>query len=348
LPLKSLGRSGDRLAGLGPSAGGAGVLDRPGNGLSQNIGGVKGPVGIPKHLARKQDDVGLAGADDLVGLGGAGDHANSAGGNFDFAVDGLRVVDLIAGAEGNLLGWMVAASGDVYEVDVGLLHEFGEGDGLREVPVGAEGLWGPVGGGDADEEGKVLGPCGADGADDFEWEADAVVEAAAVLVCAVVGEGREELVEQVAVGSVYFDEVEFGGKGAMGGGNEVGDDFLHAGAIEDGGDGVGLVEAHRGRSDWLPATFNGWDCAGRLPRHGHAGFAAGVGELGASVGAVLVEEGGDALELGDVLVLPDAEVAGSDAGFRADGVGLGDDEAGSTDGAAAEVDEVPVVGEAVD
>ena len=98
----------------------------------------------------------------------------------------------------------------------------------------------------------------------------------------------------------------------------------------------------------MPATFGGRDGAGCLPRHGHAGFAAGVGELDAGVGTVLVEEGGDALELGDVLVLPDAEVAGSDAGFGADGGGFGDDEAGAADGAAAEVDEVPVVGEAVE
>ena len=61
-----------------------------------------------------------------------------------------------------------------------------------------------------------------------------------------------------------------------------------------------------------------------------------------------MEEGGDALELGDVLVFPDAEVAGGDAGFGADGVGLGDDEAGAADGAASEVNEVPIVGKTVD
>ena len=61
-----------------------------------------------------------------------------------------------------------------------------------------------------------------------------------------------------------------------------------------------------------------------------------------------MEEAGDAVELGDVLVFPDAEVAGGDAAFGADGVGLGEDETGAADGAAAEVDEVPVVGEAVE
>lgn len=61
-----------------------------------------------------------------------------------------------------------------------------------------------------------------------------------------------------------------------------------------------------------------------------------------------MEEGGDAFELGDVLVFPDAEVAWGDAGFGAYGVGFGDDESGAANGAASEVDEVPIVGKTVD
>ena len=73
-----------------------------------------------------------------------------------------------------------------------------------------------------------------------------------------------------------------------------------------------------------------------------------MGELGTGVGSVLVEECGDALKVGDVLVFPDAEVAGGDTSFGTDGVGLGEDKSGPADGAAAEMDEVPVVSEAVD
>ena len=101
----------------------------------------------------------------------------------------------------------------------------------------------------------MLGPSGADGANDLEGKANAVVEAAAVVVGALVGEGREKFVEEVAVGGVNFDEVEAGGASAMGGRDEVGDDFFHARAIEGGRDGVGLVEAYGGGRDGLPSAF---------------------------------------------------------------------------------------------
>ena len=63
---------------------------------------------------------------------------------------------------------------------------------------------------------------------------------------------------------------------------------------------------------------------------------------------MLLEEGGDAGEHGDVVVGVDAEVAGGDAAFGADGGGFGEDHACAADGPAAEVDEVPVGGVAVD
>jgi len=73
-----------------------------------------------------------------------------------------------------------------------------------------------------------------------------------------------------------------------------------------------------------------------------------VGELDGGDAAVLLEEGGDAGEEGDVVVGVDAEVAWGDAAFGADGGGFGHYGACSADGAAAEMDQVPVVGVAVD
>ncbi len=48
------------------------------------------------------------------------------------------------------------------------------------------------------------------------------------------------------MGGVDLDEIEAGGVRAMRGGDEIGDDFLHAGAVEGGGDGVGFVKANGG------------------------------------------------------------------------------------------------------
>jgi hypothetical protein len=154
-------------------------------------------------------------------------------------------------------------------------------------------------------------------------------------------------VEEIAVGGVDLDEVEPGLEGAVGGEGEVGDDLVEAGAVEGGGKAVGLVEGDGGGRNGLPATFGGGNEAGPLPGDGHAGFPAGVGELGSGEGAVVMEEVGDALEAGDVVVGVDAEVVRGDAALGADGVGLGEDEGRAADGAAAEMDEVPVVGESV-
>ena len=309
---------------------------------------MKRPVGIAEQFASEKDEVCLAGPDDLVCLGWFGDHADGGGGDLGFAVDGVGVVNLVAGAYGNLLGRVIAAGGDVYEIDLCLLKEFREGDGLGEIPAWTERLWGPVGRGDSDEERKVWGPCGADGANDLEGETYAIFEASPIFVSAMVGERGEELVQEVAVCGVDFDQVEACGKGTVGGCYEVGDDLVHASAVEGGGEGVGLVEADGGGGYGLPTAFGRGHGADWLPGKGHAGFAAGVGQLGSCVGAVLVEEGGDAVELWDVLVFPDAEVAGGDAGFGADCVCLGDDESSAANGAASEVDEVPIVGKTVD
>ncbi len=193
----------------------------------------------------------------------------------------------------------------------------------------------------------MFGPGSADGVDDAEEQADAVFKAAAVFVGALVGEGREEFVEQVAVGGVNLDEVEAGAEGALGGLDEGGDEHLDSRGVEGLGDGVSGREGDGGGSDGGPCTLFGGEEAFAVEGRGHAAFAAGVGELDAGAGALGVEEGGDALEVGDVFVFPDAEVGGGDAAFGGDGGGFKGDEASSALGASAEVDEMPVSGKAV-
>src|SRR5689334_9371651 len=100
--------------------------------------------------------------------------------------------------------------------------------------------------------------------------------------------------------------------------------------------------------DGLPAVlFVGRDVSAAVPWATGAGFASRVGDLDPGDGAVVVKEAHDAREIVDVLILIYPEVPVGDATSGFDGACFEDDEAGSPHGAAAEMDEVPVVGEAV-
>ena len=61
--------------------------------------------------------------------------------------------------------------------------------------------------GDAAEEREVLAARGSDAGDDLEHEAGPAAQVAAVFVLAMVGQWREELAGQVAMGAVNLDEV---------------------------------------------------------------------------------------------------------------------------------------------
>ncbi|MGY4316407.1 hypothetical protein ACVWW1_005734 [Bradyrhizobium sp. JR3.5] len=63
--------------------------------------------------------------------------------------------------------------------------------------------------------------------------------------------------------------------------------------------------------------------------------------------AVVLQEGGDAFERRDLLVVPDADIAVGDASFGGDRRGLDHHEPGAALGELAEMHEVPVIGEAV-
>lgn len=162
----------------------------------QCVGGVEGPVGVAEDFPGEEDEVCLAGAEDVICLSGAGDHADGAGGQGGLAADGFSEGGLVSGADGDLGGGEVSSAGDIDELHAVGFEEACEFDGLVEGPSLVGGVGGsPVCGGDADEEGQVGGPYGADFLRDLEEEAGAVFKAAAVLVVAMIAEGREELVQ---------------------------------------------------------------------------------------------------------------------------------------------------------
>ena len=78
--------------------------------------------------------------------------------------------------------------------------------GLVEVEAALD----PVGGADPDEDRPVVGPHLAHGVDDGEQQAAATGQVAAPRVGTPVGQRRQELVEQVAVGCVDLGHLEAG------------------------------------------------------------------------------------------------------------------------------------------
>ena len=59
-------------------------------------------MGIAKHLAREQHQIGLSVADDLVGLSRRGDQADRSGGDIRFAANSFREWRLISGPHGDV------------------------------------------------------------------------------------------------------------------------------------------------------------------------------------------------------------------------------------------------------
>ena len=84
-----------------------------------------------------------------------------------------------------------------------------------------------------------------------------------------------------------------------------------------------------------------------FPRTVRGRLAPRMRDLHAGNGAVLLEESDDARPLRGLFVVPDAGAARRDAALGRDGGRLGDDQAGTADGVRAEMDQVPVVDDAV-
>ena len=235
---------------------------------------------------------------------------------------------LIGRAGLDLLRRVVAPRRDVEEVDS--VRRQGRGQPHRVLLGPALGEAGrvvlePVGGADAEEERHRRRDHVADQVDELEHQPRAVLEAAAVLVGALVRDRRHELVQQVAVRAVDLDDVEAGSQRAVRGGREGGFELLDLGS----GHGVWLCQAFRVRDlarrfDVVgPAADHGArDIAGAEPGSHGAGFAAGVAELDADLLVLRVGELDDPPEGLDLAVLPQTAVFGRDATFREHGGGF--------------------------
>src|ERR1039458_1306172 len=319
------------------------VLDGPTGGVAKRGGGMDRPVGIAEELASEEYEVCLTLVDDGVCLGGFSNEANRSGWDCGFGANSGGKVDLEAGADGNLGVRNLATGGNIHQVDSAHAKQCSELHGLIRAPAAVD----PIGGGDADEEGQVGRPLSADGVNHFENEASAILKTAAVCIGALISEGREELVEQIAVGGVNLDKVKARLEGAprsLAKGFNCGVD---AGLIKRLGHGIARRKCEGAGRNRLPAAILGQEQALSVKGHGHAAFSSGVGQLNAGASALRVEKACDARKCRDVLVFPDAEIAVGDAAFRRDCGGFNHDQSGAALCAGPKMDEMPIRGESV-
>jgi hypothetical protein len=92
----------------------------------------------------------------------------------------------------------------MYGVTASRRERFRKGDGLLEIPTS----FGPVGPRYAHADGPLDRKDRADGIEYFEGKAHSVFEAAAVVVFALVSQGREKLMQQITVRAMELDRIE--------------------------------------------------------------------------------------------------------------------------------------------
>jgi hypothetical protein len=119
----------------------------------------------------------------------------------------------------------------------------------------------------------------AHGREDFQRVAQAVFQAAAVFVIPRVGQRREELVQQVAVGRVDFDGVQAESVGASGRFGEGFPDADQSRLNQGVWRCVVAGEGQGGGRHGTPAAIVRRQLAAAFPGNAGGGFAAGVGEL---------------------------------------------------------------------
>lgn len=177
--------------------------------------------GVALEATSDGDDVGRLVVEELLGELSALDGSNARDntvGSLKGGLDGLGERSLVSRSSDDLLGGVESSGRNVDEVDTASGKEGSELDGLLNSPGRL--VLNPVKGGDTEEEGHVFGDGSTDGLNNLEGEAGAVLERSSVLVGTLVGEGREERVEEVSVSVVDLDDVVSGVNSALGGGSE--------------------------------------------------------------------------------------------------------------------------------
>src|SRR6185437_333572 len=174
----------------------------------------------------------------------------------------------------------------------------------------------PVDRRDADAERLVGRPRLAHRLEHFQRIAHALLDAAAVFVVALVGERRQELVDEIAVAAVHLDDVVADALGALHGRDVILGQLLHLALRQRVRHMPAFAEGDGRRGDGFPGAFLLGQRFGAERRRLRRTLAPGVADLQALLGeAILFAEVDDALER--LLVVVGIE-PGAFVGYAAD------------------------------
>src|SRR5579871_4945456 len=303
----------------------------------------QGPVGIAQELARQQHQIGAAVADDVVGLHRFGDHADRGGRNVRPIADGFRKRHLITRARHHVRLRRVARRTAIDQVDAAGLQQTGQRDRIVESP--AAGF--PVSGGNAHGNRFIVRPLGAGELGDFQKQPRTILEAAAVLVAAMIRERRVKAVQKVSVCRVDFQPLKAGVARAPDRRNKRLTNTREPVIVEWFRSAPSFVEGNRARAgDWPSARFVR-HVMSAFPWTSARSFSAGVGKLYSGHRAVSLHESRDPRQWLGVRVGPDPHVMRRNAADCFHGGRLDDHQRRAADGARSQMHKMPVGGESV-
>ena len=294
---------------------------------------------------RQRHQVGAAGGEDRIGVVGLVDIADRHGRQPRLVADPVAERRLEHAAIDRLLACPRLAGGNIDQVGAGA----GEGFADRHRVLGGNAvLAGPVGRRNADRHRPLVGPSLTHRRKNFEREAQAVRQAPAIFVAALVLQRGDEAGQQIAVGGVQLDHVEAGFDRHPRRSDELVADQVHVGAGHGLGRLVGRRPGHVAGRHHRPIALRKRLIV-TLPTQFGRAFPAGMAELEADFRLGLgMDEIDDPLPLLQLVVVPHAGAARADPPLGRHAGHLGEDQAGATQCPLAQMDEVEVVGDAID
>ena len=200
-------RAADRSVGADAGDALVAIGARPGGILSVHALGQ--PLGVGDEGADDADHVGRAASQSSLGLGRTGDAASHEDRQRRGTLHSGRHVQVgaafVGGVEDDPPRRRRSARADVEVIDcAACLEDLGQGTGIG----GGEASRCPLVSGQADADDEVGSDPTSHGGDDLKKEAPSALLVPAVFVDPVVGQGGEELLDEVAVAAVQFDAVE--------------------------------------------------------------------------------------------------------------------------------------------